>query len=157
MNIEKVMTRAVCTCSPGDTLNRAAQIMWENDCGALPVIDEQRRVVGVITDRDVCMACYTQGLSLGAMAVSSAMSKELHSCLPTDTVADVERLMQKKQIRRVPVVDAAGELLGIITLGDLARCSQQSAFQKTIGGVAITKTLAGICEPRAPREALAAE
>jgi CBS-domain-containing membrane protein len=65
--------------------------------------------------------------------------------------------MREKQIRRVPVVDAAGELLGIVTLGDLARCAQQSAFQKTVGGLAITKTLAAICEPRAPGQAVAAE
>lgn len=157
MNIEKVMTRDVCACSPSDTLNRAAQIMWENDCGALPVVDEQRRVIGMVTDRDICMGCYTQGLPLGAVSVSSVMSKELHSCLPEDDVDDVERLMRDKRIRRVPVINAAGELLGIVTLGDLARCAQQSAFQKAIGGVAVTKTLAAISEPRAPRQAVAAE
>jgi CBS domain-containing protein len=157
MNIEKVMTREVCACSPSDTLNRAAQIMWEADCGALPVVDEQRRVVGVVTDRDICMASYTQGVPLWAASVSTAMSKELFTCSPEDAIGDVERLMKEKQIRRVPVVDRSGELLGIATLGDLARRSQSSGLQKAVGGLAITKTLAAICEPRPPKQAAAAE
>lgn len=157
MDIEKVMTREVHSCSPTDTLNRAAQIMWEKDCGALPVVDDQCRVVGMVTDRDICMGSYLKGLPLGAISVSSVMSKELYSCLPEDPVGDVERLMREKQIRRVPVVDRDGDLRGIVTLGDLARCAQQSAVQKTIGGLAITKTLAAICEPRPPGQAVAAE
>lgn len=157
MNIEKVMTREVFACSPNDTLNRAAQIMWEADCGALPVVDAQRRVVGLVTDRDVCMASYTRGVPLWAAPVSSAMSKALFTCSPDDAVGDVERLMKEKQIRRVPVVNGEGELLGVVTLGDLARFSQQSAFQKATGGLAITKTLAAICEPRAPKQSAAAE
>lgn len=157
MDIEKVMTREVHSCSPTDTLNRAAQIMWEKDCGALPVVDDQCRVVGMVTDRDICMGSYTQGLSLAAISVASVMSKNIYSCLPEDSVGEVERLMREKRIRRVPVVDSDGDLRGIVTLGDLARCAQQSAFQKTIGGHVLAKTLAAICEPRAPGQAVAAE
>ena len=157
MNVEKVMTREVCSCSPGDRLDRATQLMWEGDCGALPVVDEKRRVVGVVTDRDICMGCYLQGVPLWGATVSSVMSKELFTCSPEDEVGDVERLMREKRIRRVPVVNGARELLGMITLGDLARTSQSSALQKAMGGLAITKTLAAICEPRAPHEAAAAE
>jgi CBS-domain-containing membrane protein len=111
----------------------------------------------MVTDRDICMGSYIQGLPLGAVSVSSVMSKELYSCLPEDPVADVERLMRERQIRRIPVVDSDGDLRGIVTLGDLARSAQQSAFQKTIGGLAITQALAAICEPRPPGQAVAAE
>jgi len=157
MNIEKVMTREVCTCSPGDTLNRAAQLMWEGDCGALPVVDEQHHVISMVTDRDICMGSYLQAVPLWGAPVSSVMSKELFTCSPEDDVDDVERLMREKRIRRVPVVGGAGELVGIVTLGDLARCSQSSAFQKALGGLAITRTLAAISEPRPPHEVAAAE
>jgi CBS domain-containing protein len=155
MKIERMMTRDVRTCSPGDTLNRAAQIMWESDCGFLPVVDGDQ-VLGVVTDRDLCMGAYTQGVPLWAAPVSSVMSRQLWTCLPGDDVRDVESLMQDRKIRRVPVVGDSGGLVGVATLGDLARRSQSSAFQKATGGLAITKTLATICEPRPPAEAQAA-
>lgn len=88
--------------------------------------------------------------------MSSVMSKEVFTCSPDDDIGDVERLMREKQIRRVPVVDGSGALMGIVTLGDLARCSQSSAFQKAMGGLPIAKTLASICEPRAPHQTAAA-
>ena len=153
MNIEKMMNRNVRSCSESDTLNRAAQLMWEGDCGFLPVVDQQQHVVGVVTDRDICMGAYTKGVPLWGASVSSVMTtKDVQTCHANDELADVERLMGEKQVRRVPVVDGSGSLLGIVTLGDFARCSQASAFQKATGGFAIAKTLAGICEPRPPQE-----
>lgn len=157
MNVEHVMTRDVRTCLSSDTLSRAAQIMWENDCGFLPVVDDQRRVVSVVTDRDITMGAYLQGVPLGAASVSSVMSKTLRTCSPADDVADAERKMREDHVRRLPVVDDGGRLLGVVTIGDLARCSQSSAFQKAIGGVGVAKTLAAICEPRTPGAVAAAE
>jgi len=110
----------------------------------------------VVTDRDICMGTYTRGVPLSGATVSSVMSKQLFTCLPDDDVGDVERLMREQQIRRVPVVNSSGELLGIVTLGDLARFSQSSAFQKAKGGLAVAKTLASICEPPAPHHRPAA-
>jgi CBS-domain-containing membrane protein len=156
MNVAKVMTRDASACSPRDTLNRAAQLMWERDCGFLPVIDEERHVVGVVTDRDICMGSYTQGKALWDLPVSSVMSKLVHTCDPGDDATDVERTMRDKKIRRVPVVDGAGELVGVVTLGDLARCSQSGPLSKATSGLAIAKTLASICEPRAPQESTVA-
>lgn len=157
MNIEKVMTRDVRTCSASATLNRAAQIMWESDCGFLPVVDDQGRVVSVVTDRDICMGAYLQGVPLSGASVASVMSKKLRTCGPDDDIGDVESKMRDEQIRRIPVVDAGGKLLGVVTVGDFARCSQSSAFQKAAGGLAIAKTLAAICEPRTRHAVAAAE
>jgi CBS domain-containing protein len=156
MNLAKVMTSDVCACSPQDTLNRAAQLMWEHDCGFLPVVDDGRRVVSVVTDRDVCMGVYTQGKPLWDLPVSSVMSPALYTCKPGDDATDVERLMRDKKIRRIPVIDDSGELVGVVTLGDLARRSQTGRLQKATSGLAIAKTLAAICEPRAPQESAAA-
>lgn len=150
MNIQKLMTREVMTCSPADSLNRAAQIMWENDCGFLPVVDDQGRAVGVVTDRDLCMGAYTQGVPLWEATVSSVMSREVHGCGLDDDIADVERTMREQRIRRVPVIDGARRVLGILTLGDLARASQSNTLQKATAGPAVARTLAVICEPRAP-------
>lgn len=156
MNVTKVMTGDAATCSPSDTLNRAAQLMWEKDCGFLPVVDGEQRVVGVVTDRDVCMGAYTQGKSLMEVPVESVMSRDIRVCKAEDEVASVERIMRENKIRRVPVVDEAGGLLGVVTLGDLARCSQTGPLQKALSGLGIAKTLASVCEPRAPEPVSAA-
>jgi CBS domain-containing protein len=156
MNVEKLMTTEVTTCSPDDTLQIPAQRMWENDCGFLPVVDRERRVVGVITDRDICMAAYLKGVPLGGASVTSAMSPDVYSCSPHATLGYVEELMRTHRIRRVPVVDALGRLVGIITLSDLARRAQaKSALQRALGGARIAGILAHVSTPREPRAAAA--
>jgi len=157
MDVESLMSTEPKTCSPDDTLHRAAQIMWENDCGFLPVVDPEQRLVGVITDRDVCMAAFTQGVALGATSVASAMSRNALSCPPRASVSDVATLMASRQLRRLPVIDRFGKLVGVITLGDLARHAQAaSPLRRTLAAVKLTGTLARICTPR-PSGAIAAE
>ncbi len=156
MNVTKVITSDVVTCGPSDSLNRAAQLMWESDCGFLPVVDDGRRLVGVVTDRDVCMGAYTQGKPLWDIAVSSVMSRAVETCKAADEIAFVEKQMRDKKLRRVPVIDESGELLGVVTLGDLARFAQAGPLQKALGSLAISKTLASICEPRSRQPASAA-
>ena len=72
MNVEQIMNREVKTCAPRDSLNKAAQIMWDTPCGAVPVVDEQGRPVGFLTDRDVCMAAYTQNKPLTELPVEAS-------------------------------------------------------------------------------------
>jgi CBS domain-containing protein len=157
MRIESLMTREVRTCSADDSLNRAAQVMWDTDTGFLPVVDREAHVVGVVTDRDLLMGAYTQGRCLFDASVDSVMARDVVTCSPDDDVARVELLMQEKRIRRIPVVGSSGELAGVVTLGDLARASQKSALKKAFEGVPIARTLAAICDPRAPAAANAAE
>lgn len=158
MKIKALMTQDVRTCRPQDSLNEAARAMWESDCGCLPVVDEQARVVGMVTDRDVCMAAYTQGQTLATIPVSTAMARNVVSCGPDDDLAAVERSMQKARVRRLPVVDRHGRLAGIVSLNDLARQAFAERTQKTrnVGGDDIAATLAAIGEPRR-REPKAAE
>ena len=155
MRIEDFMTRDVRACSPDDTMGEAAQVMWENDCGCVPVVDDTQRVVGIITDRDLAMAAHLQGVALRDSRVSSAMARDVKCCSARDTPAMVQALMQQYRIRRVPVVDEQKRLLGIITLGDLAYAMSS---QQTLGGdgmtwTAIAHTLAAVSEPRVPRYA----
>jgi len=152
MNASDVMTKAVCCCSTNDSLQRAAQIMWENDCGAVPVVDAENRVVGMITDRDICMATYIQGRPLWEIPVGSTMAKHVHGVQETDPIEAVEALMSRVQVRRVPVLDGGGQIKGILSMNDLARHAHRSAGRKTngLGDDSIVKTLAAISEPRAP-------
>jgi CBS domain-containing protein len=151
MKIRRLMTSSVYSCSPEDTLTDAARIMWDKDCGCLPVVDADRRVIAMITDRDICMAAYTQGAPLHAARVASAMSKSLVVCSPDASHAELERLLREKQLRRVPVVDDEGHLLGIATLGDLAHRAQQAGLRRPLALTAIGKSLVAILERREPR------
>ncbi|HEY6729085.1 MAG TPA: CBS domain-containing protein [Polyangiaceae bacterium] len=111
---------AIC-CAEHDNLNEAARLMWEHDVGALPVVNRAHAPVGMITDRDACMAAYTQGVALVHGAVASAMSKTLVSCNVSAPIAEVRELMTRAQVRRVPVVAADGTLVGVVGLSDIVK------------------------------------
>jgi len=150
---ESLMTLDTQACRAEDSLHRAAQLMWENDCGSVPVVDSDRRVIGMITDRDICMAAFTQRGDLHSHPVSSAMSHQAHSCSPGDSVSVAEHLMREQQIRRIPVVDD-GELVGMLSLNDIALGAADPHNDLIFDEVG--RTLASICAHR-PRHASAAE
>lgn len=159
MQIEQIMTRDVSSCAPGDCLNRAAQIMWERDCGVVPVVSEgpEPRVVGIVTDRDVCMACYTRGQRPDEIPVGDVMSAAVLSCHPEDSVERAEELMKQAQVHRLPVVDSADRLLGMVSLADLARRARSTAAGRTRSTptpAEIGDTVAAICQAR-PRALVA--
>jgi CBS domain-containing protein len=154
MKAEELMTRNVRTCSPDDTLEQAARVMWESDVGCLVVTDGVERPVGVITDRDIAMAAYTQGVALRDARVASAMATTVLTCAPSTPLGELERTMQEAQVRRLPVVGSSGTLVGIVTVGDIARSAQSSPLRVTeIPGLA--KTIASITERRSAPAAAA--
>jgi len=139
MRIEDLMTHGVHTCFASDTLEQVAHEMWDCDTGCLVVIDDYRRPIGMITDRDVAMAAYTQGVPLRSLRASTAMSTEVVSCYPGTTVRELEVKMQNAQVRRVPVINTAGILVGIVTLADLAHSAELSPTpMKELPGLATT-------------------
>jgi CBS domain-containing protein len=149
MKVSELMTADVRTCSVRDSINRAAQLMWEADVGCVPVVDGTR-VAGMITDRDVCMATYTKGRPPAAIPVASVMTRDVVSCKPGDTITDAANLMRTHRIRRLPVIDAAGALAGILSLNDLARLAASAAGQpaRRLRDDELVQTLAAICAPR---------
>ena len=94
MNVSQLMNPNVETCRPDDSLSVAAGKMWDRDVGCLPVVSSDGRVVGIVTDRDICMAGYIQGRSLAEISVTVAMSKELYSCLASDALIEAEETMR---------------------------------------------------------------
>jgi CBS domain-containing protein len=153
------MNAAVKTCSPEDALNRAAQILWEADCGFVPVVGSDGKLVGVITDRDICMASYLKGLALADLQVSAAMSGKVYSCAPDHPIEHALSLMAAHQIRRVPVLHEDGTLAGIVSLADVARHVHGLHGDAAAAHAALGVTLASISDRRAAprREAHAAE
>jgi CBS domain-containing protein len=157
MNVGDVMTRQVRTCALSDSLNAAAQMMWEHDCGALPVVDAEGKAVAMITDRDICMAAYTRGEPLWNILVSSAASHGIVAVHETEALDAVESLMQKHQVRRIPVVDTKGKPIGMVSMNDLARRAHTGHHKNDgLGAEAIVRTLAAVCRPAA-MQASAAE
>ena len=119
MKVSDVMTPQVRACTIDDSLNAAARIMWDHDCGCVPVVDAHGKLAGIVTDRDIAMAAYTQGLPLGAIAVQRAMSARVVSCSRGDELETAHRLMRTHEIHRLPVVDSHGRLAGVLSLSDL--------------------------------------
>ena len=149
MKVSDVMTKNVVSVRADEPLSNAAKLMWDCDCGAIPVIGEGDRVVSVITDRDICMATWFNNLPPSALRVSDAMSRSLYGTSPDDSLAYAEGLMRSKQIRRVPVIDAEQRLLGILSLADIVRQGSRAEGkrQSELGPEQITITLARIVEP----------
>jgi CBS domain-containing protein len=153
MEIKQVMTAQARACGIDDTLNCAAQLMWENDCGSVPVVasDGDGRVVGMVTDRDICMAAYTQGKPLFEIPVASVMARTVISCHPDDDLSRVELLMRANRVRRIPVVNERGQLMGIVSLNDLACEAERELTMRTAPQITLSEvaeTLATVCEHR---------
>jgi CBS domain-containing protein len=151
MRIDQLMSRHVQYCAPDDTLDQAARLMWDHDCGCVPVCTSYGapHVVGMITDRDICMAALFEGKPLRELRVANAMSREVRVCRSSDQPAAIERLMRERQIRRVPVTDDNGTLVGIVSLADFARAAERRNDAAGISGTEVGDTLAAIVEPPA--------
>jgi CBS-domain-containing membrane protein len=161
MRVEKIMSRQVATCAPDDSLEEAASLMWSADCGCLPVIATtgSGAIVGVITDRDICMAALFQGRALRDIRVEEAMAKKVLTCHASDDLQDARRQMENEQIRRLPVVGNEGELIGILSMADIAIESARSQYgqRHEVPASDVTDTLAKISTRHAGAAAKAVE
>jgi len=144
------------TCRPSDTLNDAARLMWELDCGAVPVVNDAGSVVGMLTDRDICMAVYTRGQTLSAFSVESAMASDVATAAANDPLETITRLMRQRRVRRVPIVDD-GRLVGIVSLADIARHLESDGGFSAVASLELARTLAAVSESARGAASAAAE
>ena len=117
---------------------------------SVPVVDEQFKPVGFLTDRDICMAAYTQGGPLHALRVQTAMARRIVSCSPEDDITDAARVMRENGVRRLPVVDTAGELVGLLSLDDIAsesRHTLRGGVNRELASL-VAETYGSICHAR---------
>jgi CBS domain-containing protein len=151
--IRQLMSTDVRTCRPSDSLNEVAQILWESDCGVVPVVDERGRVLGMVTDRDACMAAYTRGARLTELRAFDAMSAGAARCLPSDDLESALRTMAARQVHRLPVVDEQERVVGVLSLSDAFRAAaalkgaarQRLALQVLAAAAAITRPRSASC------------
>jgi CBS domain-containing protein len=125
IRVHELMTRRVTSVHPATSVERAARLMEECDCGALPVIGDNGVLVGVITDRDIAIRIVARGRDARHAIVADCMSERVFACYANESVAECMRQMGHHQVRRMPIVDEHGRLVGIIAQGDLARHAGQ--------------------------------
>jgi CBS domain-containing protein len=121
MQVSDLMTRDVVACRPTDCIEDAARMMWELGCGCLPVVADEGQVLGLVTDRDICMAALFHGKGLAEIPVYDAMQSALVTCRPQDCIAEAELRMARGCLRGIPVVDESDCLVGVLSLADVAR------------------------------------
>lgn len=143
MKVDDVMSREVRTCTPEDDLGRAAIEMWNGDCGVLPVV-WGGRVVGMVTDRDICMGLAFEGRRPGERRVREVMSHDVWSCVGDDDLSDALETMASRRVRRLPVLDG-DRLVGMISMNDVLTHTEGRSHPPTRE---ILAALRAICQPR---------
>jgi CBS domain-containing protein len=144
MRVKEIMSTHVQTCQPDTDLGTVASMMWEYDCGFIPVVGASGAVLGLVTDRDICIAASTRRLAPGHISAAQAMSETVHACFPDDSIALALASMKQFKVRRLPVIDSTGAIKGVISMNDIVRAAgtQDLPVKDVVG------TLADICEPR---------
>ena len=145
MTVKDLMTSDVKSCHPETDLATAAKIMWDCDCGIVPVVNAEQRVLGLITDRDVCIAAATRAMIPANIRVREVMSGDVHACSQDDDVRTALNTLKERRVRRLPVVDQQNRLVGIISMNDLvarAECRRGAELP----GEEFLETLKAICE-----------
>ena len=153
MKVQEIMTSQVQSCRPEDALAAAATIMWDYDCGCVPVVDGEGRVAGMVTDRDICMAVATRQRTAAEITVGEVISGAVHACAPDDDVKDALALMRKEKLRRLPVLDDDGTLAGILSINDVVLHAEKGPGKNHVAHKDVMATLKIICEHRAPEAA----
>jgi len=149
MKVKELMTSDVKSCGPETNLAAAAKIMWEDDCGAVPVTDDIGHVIGVIIDCDICIAGATRARAEGEIPVQDVISKVVYTCAASDDVRQALETMRLRKVRRLPVVDQSGRLTGIVSVHDIA-LEARSKKGLDIAPEAVLDTFIAITAPAVP-------
>lgn len=134
MQIRKVMSGPFVSITPSDTVVEAADLMRRQTVGALPVLDEGQ-IVGIVTDRDIVMRAVCDRHGVKDLTVSDVMSPDLVSCRADQSVAEAAAIMGDRQVRRLLVLDDAGQLAGVLTVGDIARDVSEELAGQALGEI----------------------
>jgi CBS domain-containing protein len=152
MKVREIMTSEVGSCGLETNLAAAARIMWEKDCGSVPVLDHEGHVIGIVTDRDICMALTTRNHLASELTVGDVVSGTIKTCAPDDDVSAALKTMQNDQLRRLPVVDGKGKLVGMLALNDVILNSKKGKSKKGahVSHGDVMDTLKALSQHRAP-------
>ena len=148
MRVQDVMTRNVRSCQPEATVDQAAMMMWDYDCGVLPVVDDDRRVMGMITDRDIAIAAATRGRLTTQIKVGEVMSGNVFACAEDEDIKSALNTMRREKVRRLPVINYEGRLAGILSINDVVLRAEEARVGRApeISYEDVMSTLKAICE-----------
>ncbi|HVB32985.1 MAG TPA: CBS domain-containing protein [Patescibacteria group bacterium] len=153
MQVKDVMTGTPVSCRLETNLAAASEMLWNQNCGILPVVNDQGKVVGVITDRDMCIALGTRNRLAGEIAVGEVISGKVFSCGPEDDLQTVLTAIGRMQVRRMPVIDAKSKLVGLLSMDDLVLHSEAKAPGKTpsLSHDDVINALKKLYQPQVPK------
>ena len=154
MRVSEVMTPTAKAIWLTESLADAARLMWDNDCGVLPVINDGRKVIGMITDRDICMALGMRDTNPSSISVEEVMNGRVYSVNADDDIDEALTAMQEHKVRRLPVLNAEGDLEGIVSMNDIV-LHAKATKAGPLAYPEVVKTYQAICE-HPPRAAIAA-
>jgi len=128
MKVKAVMMGTPYCISLQANLGMATELMWKGNCGFLPVVDAEKKVCGVVTDRDICMALGTRNRLAGDVLVEEVVQRRVYACNPEDDVHIALQTMREGFVRRLPVVDKNGNLTGVVSMDDILLHAEPSSF-----------------------------
>ncbi|HEX3280118.1 MAG TPA: CBS domain-containing protein [Pyrinomonadaceae bacterium] len=156
MKVKEVMNPDPKTIWITESLADAARSMWQNDCGILPIIKDGRKVVGMITDRDICMGTAMMDTNPSSISVEQVMSGKVFTAEPDQDVEEALEMMKAHKVRRLPVVTAEGELAGILSMNDIVLKAKGSNGKAQIKYADVVETYQAICQHPLPMTTAAA-
>lgn len=152
MKVQDVMMRTPASCSPETNLGAAVEILWTRNCGILPIVDAKQKVIGVVTDRDLCIALGTRNRPAGGITVGEVASGEAYTCRAADDIHVALQTMANKKVRRLPVVNKEGVLEGILSMDNVVLHTEPAGYGRSaeLSQEDVVNTLRQIYGPRLP-------
>lgn len=147
MKIKDIMTREPAICSTSTNLAAAAKLMLDADCGILPVVDDQSKLVGVVTDRDMYIALATRNRLASQVTVGEVARTTVFTCAPDDDVESALQTMRQHRVRRLPVAGFGGAVVGIVSMNDIVLAA---GARKPVRNEAVVETMQAICAHHLP-------
>lgn len=153
MKVQDVMMRTPVSCDPETNLGAAVELLWNRNCGVLPIVDAQQKVVGVVTDRDLCVAFGTRNRLPGEIKVGEVVTGKVFSCRPADDIHTALDAMARQKVRRLVVLNQEGTLEGILSMDDVVLHAEAGKAGKAVdlSEAEIVETLRRVYGPELPQ------
>lgn len=157
LKVKDIMVRDVKSCNLENHIGEVARLMRDSNCGAVPIVNEKSKIVGIVTDRDVCLALTGMHPVNATIAVAKIMTRKVFVCTPEENIYDAINTMRAERVKRLPVIDReSGQLVGILSIDDIVLHSNfskdKNAEEDYVNGEEVLKALKAICKYRRTAE-----